>query len=337
MMMQSGLLGIFAITTPIFLIVAIGYVVVRLGFVPKEGVRAMAAFLVNVAVPALLFQAIGSRDLAAVLQSGFLLVYGGGSLIAFTTIFVVSTTQLGRRMTGGAIYGIGSGQSNTLMIGFPIASAMAGTAAVAPFAMVLLIENLLMLPLALILADLGRDEDRRLGRIVARIAPALLKNPVILGILLGVLVSLTGITVPPMLDQTLGYLSRTVTGLGLFVVGGMLVGFKYRGNLRDVTIVVLAKLLLHPGVILLLFLVVPGVPQNMVVAGVVMAAAPMFGIYAAIGERYGLGPMAAAVLAPATIFSYFSIGLMIFLTSIVWGGQGTPAQKAEAPTSLQVK
>ena len=81
MVMQSGLLGIFAITTPIFLIVAIGYGAVHLALVSRDGVRAMAAFLINVAVPALLFHAIASRDLAAVLQSRFLLVYGGGSLI----------------------------------------------------------------------------------------------------------------------------------------------------------------------------------------------------------------------------------------------------------------
>ena len=124
MVMQSGLLGIFAITTPIFLIVAIGYGAVHLALVSRDGVRAMAAFLINVAVPALLFHAIASRDLAAVLQSRFLLVYGGGSLIAFLTVFLMSTTQLGRHMTGGAIYGVGASLSNTLMIGFPIASAM---------------------------------------------------------------------------------------------------------------------------------------------------------------------------------------------------------------------
>ena len=257
----------------------------------------------------------------------------------FRSVFLMSTTQLGRHMTGVAIYGVGASLSNTLMIGFPIASAMVGTAAVAPFAMVLLIENLLMLPLALILADLGRDEDRRLTRIIARIAPALLKNPVILGILLGLLVSLTGMKIPQMLDQTLGYLSRTVTGLGLFIVGGMLVGFQYRGHLHDVTVVVLAKLLLHPALVLLLFLAVPGIPHDMIVAGVVIAAAPMFGIYAAIGERYGLGPMAAAVLAPATILSYVSISLMIFLTHFVWDGQQNvaPAQKVATPSPLQTK
>ena len=52
-----------------------------------------------------------------------------------------------------------------------------------------------------------------------------------------------------------------MTGLGLFIVGGMLVGFRYTGNLRDVSAVVLAKLLLHPGAILLLLLMMPRTEQ----------------------------------------------------------------------------
>ncbi len=320
MPIPAGMLEIFATVAPIFLIVCVGFGAVRGGIVSRDGVKGMAAFLVNIAMPALVFGAISSRSLADVMDGNFLFAYGGGSLTIFVAMLALSLTVLGRQLTGASIYSVGSSLSNTLMVGFPTATALLGAAALPAFAMVLLVENLVMLPLALIIADAGRGPAGGLAAALKRIWHSVLKNPLVLAIVLGVLVSAAPISPPDAVMTALDLLGRAVAGMGLFIVGGMLVGFRYSGNLRDVSCVVLAKLLLHPAAVLLIFLVLPAAEPEMMIAGVTMAAAPVFGASVAIAERYGLGSIAAAVVAPATVLSFLSMSLLILLATSIWGG-----------------
>lgn len=322
MLTSGGPLEILLALAPIFLIVCVGYVTVRVGKVSRDGVRAMTGFLGNVAVPALLFGAISTRNLHEIVEPGFLLAYGLGSLAAFLFAFAVTLLVLREDLTNAAMFGMGSSISNSLVVGFPVASIVLGPVVVGPFAMVLLIENLLMLPIALILADLGQDRQGGLGRAVLRVVPTLFRNPIVLSILLGVLVSELRLTPPTFIGETIDYLGRTVTGIGLFIVGGMLVSFQYSGNMRRVSLVVMAKLLLHPAAVLVALLLIVGtaIAPEVALAGVIFAAAPTFGIYAVIAERYGRGPLAAAALAPGTVLSFVTLSLLIVASSLLLAG-----------------
>lgn len=317
---QAALWQILAITTPIYLIIGLGFGAVRLAVVSEDGVKAMAAFLVNIAVPALLFRAISTGQLTKVISSGYLFAYGLGSLAAFLSVLAIAVLVLRQHVADGAIYAVGGSLSNTLMIGFPVATAVLGSAALAPFAMVLLVENIVILPLALILAEIGRARNGALANAFTRVARAVAGNPMIWAILAGATVSLTGVELPKLLNQSLSYLGQTVTGLGLFVVGGMLVGFGYRTHLDQIALVLTGKLLLHPAAVIGMMALVPGISRELVLAGAVFAAAPMFGVYSAIGQRYGMGQACAAAQATATILSYASISLIVLVAASLLSG-----------------
>ena len=122
---------ILSLTSPTFLLIAIGYFVVKVGWMPKENVRPLAWFVVNIGLPAALFKALSSRSFQDILHYDYLLVYGLGSLISFATLFIMARLR-NKTITECALFGLGASVSNSLMIGFPIITQLFGDEALVP-------------------------------------------------------------------------------------------------------------------------------------------------------------------------------------------------------------
>ncbi|MAC45780.1 AEC family transporter [Oceanospirillum beijerinckii] len=316
MLDQNGFLYVLSITSPIFILILIGYGAVRYGILQKEGMRTLGAFVVNFGLPAAIFKALSERSFQDILHLDYLLTYGLGSLLAFSLILMYAKVYRRKSLTESAMFGMGSSFSNSLMVGYPIIFQLFGPAALVPFALTLIVENFFLMPLALALADTGGKKDERFVKALLQSLPQLLKNPIIIAIALGVLCSLLSIQLPPVVTKVVDMFAVTVGGVALFTIGGILVGIKVRGMMQDIGILVAAKLILHPACIFLMMLLMP--PMDPVFQGValVLACMPMFSIFAVIGQRYNMGSLCAAVLLPATLFSFLTINIMVWLLSL---------------------
>ena len=77
------MLDILAITGPIYLCIAMGYLGTRMGVFSKPDLRVLGKFVLNLALPALLFNAIAQRPLADVMHMDYLLAYGLALVLVF--------------------------------------------------------------------------------------------------------------------------------------------------------------------------------------------------------------------------------------------------------------
>lgn len=84
---------ILAITAPIYLIIAAGFLSVRYGLFSKPDMRVLGRFVINFCLPALIFNALSKRPLGEVLNGPYLLAYAGGSLTVVLVAMLV-----GRRL-----------------------------------------------------------------------------------------------------------------------------------------------------------------------------------------------------------------------------------------------
>lgn len=312
---QTGLLDILSITGPIFCTIALGFAAVRLKAISRDGIGGLSAFVVNIALPALLFKAMTEREASELLHINYLVAYTLGSLLVFAIVFAAMRYRSGNSLTGSAVLAMGGSFSNTLMIGYPILLGLFGTAALIPLALTLMVENFLMMPLALAMADIGQNKQKGFIKALLAAFPALLKNPIILAIILGVLFSLLQIKPPMVAVKVIDMLSMTVSGVALFAIGGMLVGIKLRGMVGDISLIVFSKLILHPFAMFCCVLLLPAMDPLLQTSAVILACVPMFSIFAVIASRYGQGTVSAASLVPATVFSFVSISTIIWLLS----------------------
>ncbi|MDQ7984683.1 AEC family transporter [Pseudomonas sp. G34] len=312
------MLQILQITAPIFLLIGLGYLAAMGGLLNREQVRGIGAFVITFAMPALLIKTLGTAPIQQTLLPGYLLAYAFGSLAAFAAAFSVSRWLRGDNLSGSAINAMGMSVSNSGFVGYPLVAAAIGSPAVLGMAMGMLVENLLMIPLALVLAEAGKQQGGGGLSVLGVIFGRLLKNPVIIGILIGLGVSLLGIEIPPLLFKPIDMLAGVSAPLALFVIGAGLFGMKARGVWVDAAWIASGKLIVHPLAVLCAFLLVPGIDPVMKAVGVLFACSPMMSIFPILGQRFGLEDRCSATLLVATVLSFFTISL-----ALVFIGAGT--------------
>ncbi|ELF6257765.1 AEC family transporter [Vibrio vulnificus] len=296
---------------PVFLVIGVGYVAFKREIIPHNGHKSLAAFVFNFGLPAAIFSALSSKPLEQIWNIDYVIAYTLGSLLAFGLVAAIALLKLKKSPSHAVILGLGGSFSNSLLIGFPIIYFLFGTQALIPFSLTLVVENLIMLPLLLTLADMSSRESKgSLKKTVLETTKNLAKNPIVISIVLGMLCSGLNWQTPETATRIIDILASTVTGVALFTIGGGLVGVKLSGMKQEISLVMLAKLVLHPVIVMLCLIGWFELDPTMSAVAVILASMPMFGVYAVIGQRYNLGGMCAAVLLPTTLLAMVTVSVM---------------------------
>jgi predicted permease len=177
----------------------------------------------------------------------------------------------------------------------------------------MLVENVIIIPAALAIAEAGLQTGQPTRMIFRSSVGALVKSPVILAILAGMMTSALGIVLPTPVAKTIDMLALASAPAALFVIGGTLVGLKIKGLRAEVGQIVVGKLVIHPIAILFAFMVFTNVDRDLRSAAIIMACVPMLSIYPILGQRYGADEVCAASLMASTVTSIVTVSTTIWL------------------------
>ena len=211
---------VLAITSPIYIIIALGFLMTRIGVFSKADMRVFGKFMLNLALPALLFRSLAQRQIGEILNLGYLLVYLTGSLMVIGSGYFWCRRFSGLNPTTSAIYAMGMACPNSAFVGYPILLLTLAPVAGVSLALNLMVENLLVLPLLLFMAEGSRGGVGR-WHAVRRSLVRLTTNPLIISLLAGLSLSLLGWKLPDPLLRTVDLLATTCSAIALFVVGGL--------------------------------------------------------------------------------------------------------------------
>ncbi len=312
------MLDILAITGPIYLVAAIGWLCTRAGLFQRGDMRVFGKYVVNLALPALLFNALAQRSVAEVLNPVFIVAYAIGSVAANLLGLFWARRLMGKPLSAAAIIAMGVSCPNSGFIGFPLVAQLFGpvNAGIA-LALAMVVENFLTIPMSLAIADVGeagagQSRAERLRHALVQSMRSIARNPMIWGMGLGFVFSLAGWHLPEPVARTVNMFAVATASLALFVIGGSLVGVHARGYAKEMAVIAAGKLLLHPLCVLAAVMVLPPMARELQVAVVLMAAVPTVGIYPILAQRHGQDTMAAAAQLGTTVASFFT------LTAAVW-------------------
>jgi predicted permease len=177
----------------------------------------------------------------------------------------------------------------------------------------MLVENMLMLPVAMVLAESGKNTGAIFRDILLQSFKRLARNPVILAILAGLSFALLEIRLPEPVTRAIDMLAMASAPVAIFVIGGALVGFKLKGMIGDALQIAGGKLLLHPFAVFTAVMLLPSIDPQLQMAAVIFACVPMLSIYPIIGLRYRLESICAAALMAATIASFLTISAVLWI------------------------
>ena len=241
---------LFGIVAPVFALIGMGAVAVRLRFIDIAAVRGMTDFVFYTAMPALLFASVAQAPpLRLVDVAGSFL---GGALLLFFAALLLARLLLGARLASAAVFGLNCVFGNTVMLGIPIVGAAYGPEGVADLLAVIAFHSAVLLPVATIFieADTGRGRGP-LGVLRAAL-PGVLRNPVVLSIVFAFMWRATGLAMPDALHRFLALLGGAGPPLALFCLGATLPRPSGWSDLREVALGALLKLAAMPALVALL-------------------------------------------------------------------------------------
>ena len=238
---MSEVLGSFVV---LIAVIALGYVLARVGLFDATAAQVLARFTFFVATPALLLTTLADAEVEELL-SRTLLATSSSIVVVALVVVAVARFVWRRSVAETTITVLSATYVNAGNLGLAVAAYALGDAAlVAP---VLLFQVLVMAPLALAVLDATSVVGQHS---LLRVATQPIRTPVTISCLLGLLLSATGTALPSLVQQPVELVGRTAVPMALVAYGLSLHGAPRPGSggtLRDLGLVVALKVAVLPG------------------------------------------------------------------------------------------
>jgi malonate transporter len=248
--------------------------------------------------PALLFTVLADADVHT-LFSSTLVVSAVAAVFSILLFLGVSLFVFRRKLPEAMIGSLSAGYVNANNIGIPVAVYVLGdTAYSAP---VILMQLVVLTPIALTILDIATGGRMSVGS--ALLKP--LKNPLLIGSALGVIVAVTEIEIPAPIFEPFRIVGAAAVPLVLIAFGMSLHGQKLLApgsGRRDILTASAIKLVVMPLVAYVLGRFVFGLEGQLLFVVVVLAGLPTAQNIFVFAQRYGRGvPLARDVVLITTV------------------------------------
>lgn len=307
---MSSLLVSFNAIVPLFLIIATGYLVKRLGVIGPTEVKRFNSACFYTFMPVMLFYDIYNSQLDQTVRP-FFFIYTVGMILlltALTTLFVVKTEP------DNACRGVmiqAAFRSNFVLLGLPIANALLGSgdSSLGVTALTIAVVVPLFNVMAVVVLETFRGGRIHPGRVLLNIV----KNPLVIAGLSALLLKLLRVQLPQFLLIFAGKMEAGCFAIALFLLGAAF-EFNFLSEYkRDLTVIVLLRLVIFPG-LALLGAVLAGIRGVEFVTLIALFAAPCaINSFNMAMQMGGNKDLAASAVMTTSALSFFTLFIWVTL------------------------
>ena len=97
--------------------------------------------------------------------------------------------------------------------------------------------------------EFGRNRGQSGTTLLRNVSRAMFRNALVLAILGGFAVNLSGVPMPTVVDDALSLIARAALPAALFALGGVLIQYKPEGDMKAILLVCAIALLIHPALV----------------------------------------------------------------------------------------
>jgi malonate transporter and related proteins len=298
---------------PVFLVVGAGYASVRFALFSDDVIDAIMKYTQNFAIPALLFKAIAGLDLSESFDPALLVSFYMGSATCFFAGLLAARYLFKRDWEDSVAIGFCCLFANSVMMGLAITERAFGADALAANYAIVAVHSPFCYGLGITAMEIARAHatGQPARTLPATVGKAMFRNALVLGILLGFATNLSDVALPQVFKDALGMIVSTALPLALFGLGGVLVRYKIKGDIKLVAFVCVVSLFLHPTVVWNMGKVMAIDVGQYRSAVLTAAMAPGVNTYI-FASMYGKAQKVAATsVLVATVLSIFSVWLWL--------------------------
>lgn len=300
------------VTMPIFLVMVLGYFLKQIGMLDDNFVTVANRFNFKVTLPFMLFRDISTVDIKAVFDLKYVLFCAIVSTICFWTVWAGAKLFLKDKSMRGAFVQA-SFRGSAAVMGMAFIENIYGSSAMGPL-MIVGAVPLYNIYAVLVLTFEADEEDGRQG--AGKIKQAginILKNPIIIGIFLGLVVSLLGVHFPTIVDRTVDNVARMATPLALVTMGAGFEGRKALAKIRPTLAASFIKLVAQTAVFLPIAAAM-GFTGEKIIGILIMLAAPTTpSCYIMAKNMKNDGVLTASIVVTTTLLASFTLTGWIYL------------------------
>ncbi|HKJ02876.1 MAG TPA: AEC family transporter [Longimicrobiales bacterium] len=302
------------VVAPVFGIAALGFAAARARILDASGVKGLVLFVFNFAIPVLLFRSLAALELPEDVAWGFLVAFYTGSVTTYGLGLLAARRLFHRPLDHAAIFGMSAAFSNTVLMGIPIVLTAFGPEATLPLFLIIAFHSATFMPLTVGIIQASRGTGVSLAEEAREVALAIVGNPIVVGLALGLVVNLTGVAIPGPLDRVAEMLGRAAVPSALFALGASVAGYPLRGENRPALVLTALKLVAHPLIVWTVAGPVLGIQGIWLHVAVVMAAMPSGVNVYLFGARYDAAPgVAARTVLLTSVLSVATISTLLVL------------------------
>ena len=306
---------VLALTVPFFALIFLGMFTRVIGFLGADDARTLSKFAFFVALPPMMFTKVAAGDAMEILNWGFIWRYELATIIVFLTGALIGRSMFGLSRLESGVFGMNAGYPNYGYLGVPLVILAFGDAAALPIALLLFADSVVLLAvLACFVAATGGGLFQTFGRAIITMA----KNPLVISVVAGLMFSASGLEMPPMVDRVLNLLGNAAPPVALFALGATVYGQPIKGAFAEMGTISLMRLLVHPALVAVLFLMVPGQDPLWIKVAILSACLPVAANVFILSDHYGgySGRSASAILVTTILASLTVPVVMYYLFQI---------------------
>ena len=235
----------FLSTLPLFILILLGFLAVKLGRWQKTVTDSLTKFTFYIAFPIMLFQIMSHFSEQSEIDIKLLLVFFGGSFIVFAFGCLIASKIFKLNGSQSTLFAMGGIYTNTVFVGIPIIKMLLGDQAIPIVAIIVIFNALILWTLATVsieFVQMGKLSGRSFIKALKNVS----KNPIIIGIFTGIVVNYIGLPIPNFINQSTKMVSDMTAPLSLIVLGMGLAEYKIRDQLLITGSICLLKLAILP-------------------------------------------------------------------------------------------
>lgn len=302
-------------TVPIFLVMVVGWYLRQREILNDNFVTIGNKLIFNVTLPLMVFEDLAAADISGNLNWRFIAYCLLVTLVCILIIWGLTELLMkDESMKGSFIQG--AYRSSVAVLGLAFIENMYGDAGQAPLVLVSAVPlynifAVIILTFKGMPAEDGKEIDKKQN--IKKACIGILKNPILIGIWAGLLVSCLHIDFPVIVDKTIGSIASMSSPLALVVIGAGFEGRKALAKIKPTVIATLIKLVIQP----VLFLPVAawmGFKNQEMIAILIMLGSPAtVSGYIMAKNMNNDGVLASSIIVLTTLLSSVTLTGFIYI------------------------
>jgi predicted permease len=206
--------AILNLMIPIFILILLGYFLRKKEFLSQESADGINKLVYYIALPALIFKSIASFSFESIFSLGLILNFYIATILIMIIAFFISVSI--KRSIRGALV-MCSFRGNLAYLGLPVVTFAFGEIAGAIAAIIIGFAVPLYVTLSVILLSIYNKEKAKIN--LKLLIKDIFINPLIMGVVLGLIFSIFNLSLPIILDDTIKLIARISLPLILLIIG----------------------------------------------------------------------------------------------------------------------